>query len=55
MYISELIDYYIEQYLKEKEHKTDKFIRIGMLAGLCWICHFAKIDLSEETISKIRN
>ena len=52
----ELIDYYIDKYLKEKEHNTDRYILIGMLNGLHEIFKFCRIsdkDLGKERLSKI--
>lgn len=52
----ELIDYYIDKYLKEKEHNTDRYVLAGMLVGLITICRFCGIsdeDLGKERLSKI--
>ena len=52
----ELIDCYIDKYLKEKEHGTDRYVLIGMLDGLHEICKFCGIsdkDLGKERLSKI--
>ena len=54
--VNELIDYYINKYLKEKEHNTDRYVLIGMLNGLITICRFCGIsdkDLGKERLSKI--
>lgn len=54
--VNELIDYYINKYLKEKEHNTDRFVLIGMLEGLITICQFCGIsedDLGKERLRKI--
>ena len=45
----ELIDYYIDKYLKEKEHNTDRYVLAGMLVGLITICRFC----GKERLSKI--
>lgn len=52
----ELIDYYINKYLEEKEHNTDRYVLIGMLEGLITICKFCRIsdkNLEKEILSKI--
>ncbi len=56
MDIYELIDYYIDQYIKEKEHQTDGYTRAGMLQGLVWICRFGGItdeNLGDDRLVKI--
>lgn len=52
-----LLDYYTDEYYKEKIHNTDGFTRSGMLQGLIWICQYFGIsddDLGEERWNKIR-
>lgn len=52
-----LVDYYLTEYEKEIQHKTDGFVRAGMLQGLIWICRFYGIgddDLGEDRVAKIR-
>ena len=52
----ELIDYYIDSYIKEKKHNTDSCVLAGMLVGLITICRFYGIsdeDLGKERLSKI--
>ena len=54
--VNELIDYYINKYLKEKEHNTDRYVLVGMLEGLITICRFCGIsdkDLGKERLKKI--
>ena len=56
MDIYELIDYYIDKYLEEKDHQTDGYTRVGMLQGLLWICRFGGVtdeDLGEDRLIKI--
>lgn len=51
-----LVDYYIDEYIKEKKHNTNGYTRAGMLQGLLWICRFYNItdnDLGEERLNKI--
>lgn len=58
MDIYKLIDYYIDECVKEKEHRTNKFARAGMLQGLLWICRFGGItddDLGDERFAKIES
>lgn len=58
MDIYKLIDYYIDEYVKEKEHQTNGFTRAGMLQGLLWICRFGGItddDLGDERFAKIES
>lgn len=61
MDIYKLIDYYIDEYVKEKEHQTDRLAIInlnGMLKGLLWICRFGGItdgDLGDERFAKIES
>ena len=56
--IYKLIDYYIDECVKEKEHQTSRFARAGMLQGLIWICRFGGItddDLGDERFAKIES
>ena len=56
MNIYELINYYIDKYLEEKEHQTDEYTLAGMLQGLSWICRFGGItdeDLGDDRLVKI--
>ena len=56
MDIYELIDYYIDKYLEEKEHQTDGYTLAGMLQGLLWICRFGDItddDLGDERLERL--